>query len=213
MKTILVIGAGKGLGNGVAEKFGREGFRVILVSRNINNLNNYKKEFEEKNITTEIAVADVADFDNFTKTFEKIIQTYGTPDVLFYNVGITIPDEKIALTPELFIERYKNDVVGAFNCIRLIDTPEFSQKRGSILITGGGFSQYPSPEYLPLSMDKAALRAMVTALAPVLAQKNIYLGTIQVTGDIGSNDFYAPTTIAEEYWKLYNERTTNDIFH
>lgn len=32
-KTIFVVGAGKGLGNGVAEKFGTNGFRVILMAR------------------------------------------------------------------------------------------------------------------------------------------------------------------------------------
>ena len=30
-KTIVVMGAGKGLGNGVAEKFGNNDFRVILM--------------------------------------------------------------------------------------------------------------------------------------------------------------------------------------
>ena len=34
MKTIFVIGAGRGPGNGVAEKFGREGFKGVLISRN-----------------------------------------------------------------------------------------------------------------------------------------------------------------------------------
>ena len=32
-KTIVVVGAGTGLGNHIAEKFGRNGFRVILMAR------------------------------------------------------------------------------------------------------------------------------------------------------------------------------------
>lgn len=32
-KTIVVIGAGQGLGNHVAKRFGKEGFRVILMAR------------------------------------------------------------------------------------------------------------------------------------------------------------------------------------
>ena len=40
-----------------------------------------------------------------------------------------------------------------------------------------------------------------------------YLGTVQVTGTIGSNDFYAPKTIAEEFWKLYTEQETSEIVH
>lgn len=30
-KTIVVVGAGQGLGNHVAKRFGKEGFRVILM--------------------------------------------------------------------------------------------------------------------------------------------------------------------------------------
>lgn len=32
-KTIVVVGAGAGLGNHIAEEFGRNGFRVILMAR------------------------------------------------------------------------------------------------------------------------------------------------------------------------------------
>ena len=38
-------------------------------------------------------------------------------------------------------------------------------------------------------------------------------GVLQVTGTIGSNDFYAPKTIAEEFWKLYTEQETFEIVH
>lgn len=54
---------------------------------------------------------------------------------------------------------------------------------------------------------------MVQALSPVLKEKGIYLGTVQVTGTIGSNEFYAPETIAEEFWKLYTEQETFEIVH
>ena len=41
-KTIVVVGAGKGLGNAVARLFGENDFRVILISRNLDRLNGYK---------------------------------------------------------------------------------------------------------------------------------------------------------------------------
>ena len=31
-KTIVVVGAGQGLGNHVAKRFGKEGFRVVLMA-------------------------------------------------------------------------------------------------------------------------------------------------------------------------------------
>lgn len=213
MKTVMIIGAGKGLGNAVAERFALENFKVILISRNQENLAKYKKEFSKKNIDVIIQKADVSDFISFTEVFDNLIKDHGTPDVVFYNVGITLPDSEVKVTPELLVERYKNDVVGAYNCINLLDTSEFSKKKGSILVTGGIFGVNPYAPYLPLSMDKAALRAMITALAPVYAEKNIFLGTIQISGEIGSNDKYAPQVIAEKFWKLYQSQEDNEIFY
>ncbi|MDE6566337.1 MAG: SDR family NAD(P)-dependent oxidoreductase [Lachnospiraceae bacterium] len=212
-KTSVGVGAGKGLGNGVAEKFGNNDFRVVLMARTEEHLKEYAADFEAKGIEVYTQTADVADLEAFTKVFGEVVKTYGTPDVLFYNVGITVADEEVEICAQTLLDRYVADVAGAYNCIKLVDTEEFAEKKGTILVTGGGLALQPYAGYLPLSMDKAALRAMVQALSPVLKEKGIYLGTVQVTGTIGSNDFYAPKTIAEEFWKLYTEQETFEIVH
>ena len=143
MKTIFVIGAGRGLGNGVAEKFGREGFKVVLISRNEKNLAAYSKEFATKDIAVETQVADVTRFEEFAQIFGSLIEKHGTPDVLFYNVGITTSDDKAKLNAQKLVEHYVADVAGAYNCVRLIDTKEFAEKQGAILITGGGLALQP----------------------------------------------------------------------
>ena len=212
MKKIFVLGAGRGLGNGVAEKFAQENFQVVLISRSEKNLAEYKKTFAEKNIEVETQAADVSDFENFAATFKNLTEKFGTPDVLFYNVGITAPADE-TISAKNLVEHYIADVAGAFNCVRLLDTKEFAEKHGAILITGGGFALQPYAGYLPLSMDKAALRAMVQALTPVLNEKGIYIGTIQITNVIGSNEKFAPKNIAEEFYKLYDKRETNEIIY
>ncbi len=212
MKKIFVIGAGKGLGNGVAEKFGREGFSVVLMARNAARLESYAKDFASKGIEVDVQAADVADFEKFAEIFNGAVEKFGAPDVLFYNVGITTPDDK-NLNAQNLVEHYITDVAAAYNCVKLVDTAEFAAKRGAILITGGGLAINPYAEYLPLSMDKAALRAMVQALTPVLDANGIYIGTVQVTGTIGSNEHFAPKNIAEEFWKLYTQRDVHEIIY
>lgn len=212
-KTIIVVGAGRGLGNGIAEKFGSCGFRVILLARSAEHLRDYAAAFAAKGIEVYTQVADVADLAAFSATLQQLLATYGTPEVLFYNVGVTVADAEVSLSPQTLLERYTVDVVGAYACIRLLDTEAFAAKQGAILLTGGGLALQPYAGYLPLSMDKAALRAMVQALHPVLQAKGIYLGTVQVTGLVGSNDFYSPATIGEEFWKLYTERSSMELIH
>ena len=43
-KTIVVVGAGQGLGNHVAKRFGKEGFCVVLMARNGESLKRYHQE-------------------------------------------------------------------------------------------------------------------------------------------------------------------------
>ena len=117
-KSIIVIGAGKGLGNGVAEKFGMNGFKVVLMARRRDKLEEYKKNFEAKGIETYIHQTDVSDFDKFAKDYNEITTEYGTPDVLFYNVGITTADADTKINIQTFFDRYRVDVVGAYNAVK-----------------------------------------------------------------------------------------------
>lgn len=212
-RTIFVVGAGSGLGNGVARKFAQEGFKVVLMARREEKLAGFTDEFAQEGYEAAKKAVDVTDFSSFAARFAEAVKEHGTPDVLFYNVGITAPDDKEKLDAKTLVEHYIADVAGAYQAVKLVCTEDFGAKAGAILITGGGLALQPYIDYLPLSMDKAALRAMVQALAPSLNEKGIYIGTIQITGRIGSNDHFAPKTIAEKFWELYSKREKNEIVY
>ncbi|MGI6008105.1 MAG: SDR family NAD(P)-dependent oxidoreductase [Ruminococcus sp.] len=214
-KTIFVVGAGKGLGNAVARKFGADDFRVVLMCRNAEHLADYQREMQGESMEVEAQVVDTADQTALAAAMQQAVQTYGVPDVLFYNVGITAADADVSggINTMVMEQRYQVDVLGAYTCIQQVLGEDFSQKQGAILITGGGLSMYPSAAYLPLSMDKAALRAMVLALHPVCKEQNVFIGTVQVCNTIGGSEKYMPEKIAEQFWKLYQDRTDAEIIY
>ncbi len=214
-KTIFVLGAGKGCGNRVAEKFGMNDFRVVLMARNAEHLAKYGKEFKDKGIEVYTKVTDAANFDSVTKSFNELKGKFSVPDVLFYNVGITVSDAECddEKNADMLMKRYQVDVAGAYHAIQQVVGEEFSSKNGAVLITGGGLALYPMDEYLPLSMDKAALRAMCIALHNKLKEQNIYVGTVTVTGVIAPGEKCDPTLLAEDFWKLYTERGECEIVH
>ena len=207
-KTIFVLGAGKGLGTAIGRKFGENDFRVVLMARNQDSLKAFADEFTGKGIEVYTKAADAADDEGLARVLKKAVEEYGTPDVFAYNVGITNQDStlKNGVDGQLLRDRYQVDVVGAYNAIRQIATDDFGKKNGTILVTGGGLAMYPSAEYLPLSMDKAALRAMIQALHPELAKKGIFLGTLTVCNAIMPGSSCAPEILANQYWKQYTER-------
>ena len=211
-KTVFVVGAGKGLGTAAGRKFGENDFRVVLMARNENSLKAYAEDFAAKGIEVYTKRTNAADDEGLSKALTEAVAEYGTPDALIYNVGITEPDsEQDVIDTALLRSRYQVDVVGAYNTIQTIATDEFAGKQGAILITGGGLAMYPSVEYLPLSMDKAALRAMVQALHPVMKEKGIFLGTLTVCNAIMPGSTCAPEILAEKYWDLYTKRENWEV--
>lgn len=212
-KTIVVVGAGKGLGNHVAEKFGRNDFRVILMARGRASLEAYQKEFEDKGIETCIYTADAADPASLTAAFASIKTRFGVPDVLFYNVGITSPDSDRTVDSTLLMKRYQIDVASAYHCIQQVLSEEFSEKEGTVLLTGGGLSLNPEAAYTPLSMDKAALRAMAQILHKELKEQGVFVGTVMVCGAIRPDTHFAPELIADCFWTLYKERNEFEIIY
>ncbi len=214
-KTIFVVGAGNGCGNRVAEKFGKNDFRVVLMSRNADHLAQYEQEFRDKGIEVYTRVADAARPETVTKAFDELKQELGVPDVLFYNVGITTADAdlKEEKNADLLMKRYLVDVAGAYHAIQQVLGEEFSRKNGTILVTGGGFGLYPMDDFLPLSMDKAALRAMCIALHNKLKEENVYVGTLTVTDSIIPGTRCDPALLAEDFWKMYLERGECEWMH
>lgn len=207
-KTIFILGAGKGLGTAIGRRFGKEDFRVVLMARNAESLNSYAEAFKAEGIEVYTKTADASDGAAMSKALSEAVAEYGTPDVFAYNVGVTTPDSALVegVTPAVLRERYQVDVVGAYGCIKQIATDDFAKKNGAILVTGGGLAMYPSADYLPLSMDKAALRAMVQALHPVMQEKGIFLGVLTVCNVIAEGSTCAPDILADKMMAQYSER-------
>lgn len=204
-KTIVVIGAGKGLGNAVARRFGREGYRAALVARSTESLSAYEDEFAKAGMEAKGYAADVTDIASLDAAIEAIQADLGDPDVVVYNVGITAPDEQ-PLTAADLQRHFAADVVGAYEAIERFATDGFAARGGAIVLTGGVAAVSPFPGYLCLALDKAALRNLAIAKNAELAERGIFVGTVMVCGVIGGDDHFAPDNIAERFWEIAERR-------
>lgn len=210
-KTIVVVGAGKGMGNHIAEEFGRNGFRVILMARRQDALDAYVKEFEEKGIDAHAITADAADTDSLTKAFDEVKEKFGAVDVLAYNTCILEGGKPSELSAAELMRHYQVDVASALHSVLQVLPGMKKKKEGTILFTGGGLALYPMPEYTCVSIDKAALRALAIALNTELKDEGIFTGVVTIMGNIALGTHYDPADIAKDYWKLYTERKDVEI--
>ncbi len=88
-KTIVVTGAGQGIGKGVAVRAAQEGAQVALVDRSeiVHEVVNEIKALGGEAIGI---VADLEVYENFVATFKEVKATFNKIDVLINNVGGTI---------------------------------------------------------------------------------------------------------------------------
>lgn len=209
-KTVVVVGAGTGLGNAVAARFGREGYHAALVARRADALASYVDELGKAGIEAKGFTADVTDIESLDAAIAAIQDEFGDPDVVVYNVGITSPDEQ-PLTPADLQRHFATDVVGAYETIERFATDGFAAKGGAIILTGGVAAVNPFPGYLCLALDKAALRNLAIAKNAELAGRGIFVGTVMVCGVIGGDEHFAPANIAERFWELARDRTDVEL--
>ena len=215
-KTLILVGAGKGLGNAVAREFAAHDFRVVLIARSEEHLKEYADEFRKEGIEVYTKVADALHPETLTFAIGAAVAELGTPDALVYNVGITEPDGDRPITSELLMQRYQVDAASAWHCAMLVATEQFAEKKGAILFTGGGFAKTFQPilALKPLCIDKAALNAMNIVLHYDLEPKGIFVGSVLVSGVIAPGDErYDPALIAKQYWKMCEERDAFQVLY
>ncbi|MGG1594728.1 SDR family NAD(P)-dependent oxidoreductase [Terribacillus saccharophilus] len=211
-KLIVVVGAGPGIGNHVAKKFGDNGFRVVLISRNQNNLEEYLKEFNSRDIEAYAVTADVADRESITNAFSEIKEKYGQINVMVYNAAVVEGGKPSELTREALFKHFQVDVEGALDSALQV-IPEMTDKDGTILFTGGGLGLYPAADYAALSIGKAGMRALALSLAEELKPKGIFVGTVTVAGFIEEGTKFTADLIADKYWNLYKDKKDHEIVY
>ncbi|MDT8716960.1 SDR family NAD(P)-dependent oxidoreductase [Clostridium sp. 19966] len=212
-KNIVIVGAGPGIGNHVAKKFGRNDFNVVLVSRNQDRLKQYVQELSTEGVESYAQVADASSTESLTKAFEQIAGKYGTIDVLVYNAASLQAGQPTSLSSEILMEHYQVDVANALHSVQQVLPSQLAQKEGTILLTGGGFGLHPVPEFAAVSAGKAALRALAFTLAEELEEQGIFVGTVTIMGNVAPNTHFDPQLIAEKYWEMYINRKEHEIVY
>ena len=164
MSTILISGAGRGLGLELARQYAADGWRVLGTVRDA-----------KANVPGESHIADVTD----RKQIEKLAKALkGTPlDVLFCNAGI-IGKRGSALGSFDYAsweELLRVNVLGAAALAEaLVDNVASSQRKVIAMMSSRlGSIAESSGMTLPYATSKAALNMLVKGLAANLAGKSV----------------------------------------
>lgn len=112
-KVFLVTGGAMGMGRAVAERFARDGARVVLWDLNESELDKTVRQMRERDWEVHSYVVDVTDRAQVYLTAEKVKKDVGTVDVVMNNAGIVrggpfleVPDEDHFATMDVNFNAY-----------------------------------------------------------------------------------------------------------
>ena len=96
--SALPVGVRWGVGGAIAQKFAKEGFLVVLTTRNAANASALEQAINAQGGTGTIVELDLVSPASIAKAFTTVRETVGDPDVLIYNAGYLegrdLPPEK-----------------------------------------------------------------------------------------------------------------------
>jgi len=199
--TVIVIGAGPGLGLAVANAFAKLGYPIALIARNKESLQKVAEQLTNSAPKVGVYSADAGDPEKLKAALQQAVNELGEPEVMVYNASVLAPDRPTELSAEEFTARLVVDMVGAKVATDTI-VPLLRSGHGTLLFTGGGFGLNPLPDFTSISVGKAALRAYVLALFQDMREKGVHASTITIFGTIGEPGF-EPDKIAESYVRLH----------
>lgn len=204
MKTFLSIGSGPGMGYATAERFAREGFRIVLAARSADKLQELAERLRAKGYATEVRAVDSSDPASVTALIADVEQSFGVIDVLHYNAA-SMRKATLAEQPsETFNVDLAVNVGGALAAAKAVAASMTARGAGSILLTGGGFSVQPHPEFLSLSIGKAGIRALTLGLFDAMKDKGVHVATVTVSAFVDP-DSEAAVTVADLFWQLHSQ--------
>ena len=163
-KTIIVTGAGSGIGSATANAFLDDGYRVGFLGRRPATLeaaaNGHKNA-----LLLHCDVADPADVD---AAFATAISSWGRLDVLFNNAGIGSPPASVDETDvDVWMNVVAINLTGSFLCARAAFAQMRSQSpRGGRIINNGSISAHaPRPGSAPYTSTKHAITGLTKSLS------------------------------------------------
>jgi short-subunit dehydrogenase len=175
-KVVIITGGSSGIGKAMAEKFGREGSKILITGRNNEELTKATEELRQKGITIQPFQADVSVEDDNRKMAEEAIRHYGTIDVLINNAGISMralfSEVDIAVIKKVMDINFYGVLYATKYCL-----PEITKNKGSVV----GISSIAGFRGLPgrtgYSASKFALNGFLEVLRTELLKTGVHVLT------------------------------------
>lgn len=199
-KTVIITGAGQGIGRAYAQEFAKAGAAVVVADLNIDKAQAVAAEIQAENGRALAVKVDVSDDKSTAEMVAQAVKAFGTVDVLINNAAVF---STLKMKPFEEIDANEWDFVmgvnarGVFNCAKAVSPFMKQQQSGKIINISSSVVVTGRANYAHYVASKGAVVALTRALATELGEYGINVNAISPHGIVTE---VPRDTIRPEQW-------------
>ncbi|PZR22640.1 MAG: oxidoreductase [Flavobacterium psychrophilum] len=180
-KHALITGATSGIGYELAKLFTKDGYNLILVARNEDNLQQTANEMKQLNsdIHTHIIAVDLFEQDAAQKVYDKTTELGITVNILVNDAGQGEWGRFIKTDLKREIDLVQLNIVSLLSLTKFYLTDMVERNEGRILQLASSVSKAPSPYLSVYAATKAFVLSFTEALNEELKDTEVSITALQ----------------------------------
>ena len=188
-QVVIVTGASRGIGRGIANLFALHEAHVVLVGRNLPQLQKTYEDIVKNGGKASIATADVSQPNDMQNVISHTLAQYRRIDVLCHNAGIYPHARLETMTLQEWKDVIDVNLTGTFLSVQACIPTMKAQGRGKIVIISSiSGPKTALPGYSHYTASKGGVAGFVRTAAVELAKYQININAIE-PGNIISEGF------------------------
>ena len=191
-KVVVVTGASRGIGRGIALKFAQEGAHLVVIA-NEEKIYDVAEEIKAIGRQAMAVFCDVTNKEEIEKMYAQTVKTFGQIDVSVQNAGVITIAKILDLTEAEWDKVMDVNTKGVFLCCQAAARYMIPQKRGRLINTASGQARQGfiyTPHY---AASKFGVVGITQSLAKELAPYGITVNA------------FCPGIIDTDMW-AYNDK-------
>jgi 3-oxoacyl-[acyl-carrier protein] reductase len=182
-KSVLITGAGRGIGKRLAMGFSAAGARVAVLARSQAELDLAKLEIEQAGGNALRLRADVRDLEQVSAAVDRVRVVFGGLDVLVAAAGVQGPIGPLLTTkPKAWADTLETNVIGVVNSCRAVLPYMIERRCGKLVLIACGGAGHPRPNFSAYAASKAAIARFAECLAEEVRDHNVQVNCVAPGG-------------------------------
>lgn len=163
-RVVLITGGSRGIGFSTAQAFLHSGAKVVICSRDLENLAKAQKELQKMGEVLALT-CDVRDYSLVENVVDNVIKKYERIDILVNNAGVAWSGEFAKEYVGSIDDIIDVNVKGVLYMSRVVLPQMISQGEGVIVNLSSGAGRTGSPSIATYSASKFAVNGFTESLA------------------------------------------------